>query len=446
METIAKELEEPPGTRRPPHPWENVPPSLWNDWRWQLSHRLSSIEELSQVIHLTQSERDALSASERFRTDITPYFASLMDPDDPNCPIRRQVVPTAQELVPFAAEMEDSLAEDAHSPVPGLVHRYPDRVLMLVTTQCASYCRYCTRSRVVGNSHAQFSPADYDRQIAYVAANPQVRDVLISGGDPFTLPLKVLDQILARLRAIPHVEVIRIGTRVPVFLPQRINDELVNTLKRYHPLWVNIHFNHPKELAPEVEQAVNKLADAGIPLGSQTVLLAGVNDCPNVIMALVHKLVRNRVRPYYLYQCDLVHGAGHFRTPVAKGIEIMEALRGHTSGYAIPTYVIDAPAGGGKVPILPNYLMSMSESRVVIRNYEGFISTYTQPTDYVSHDPRTCPYCQQRHSEGGQEGVAGLLGGERLAIAPEGWDQVHHREQPVPIHSVATRSAEVEQR
>ncbi len=446
METIAKDFEEPPGTGRPPHPWENVPPSQWNDWRWQLSHRLSSIEELSQVIHLTQSERDALIAPERFRTDITPYFASLMDPDDPNCPIRRQVVPTAQELVPFAAEMEDSLSEDAHSPVPGLVHRYPDRVLMLVTTQCASYCRYCTRSRVVGNSHAQFSPTDYERQIRYVAANPQVRDVLISGGDPFTLPLKVLDTLLARLRAIPHVEVIRIGTRVPVFLPQRVNDELVNTLKKYHPLWVNIHFNHPKELAPEVEQAVNRLADAGIPLGSQTVLLAGVNDCPNVIMALVHKLVKNRVRPYYLYQCDLVHGAGHFRTPVAKGIEIMEALRGHTSGYAIPTYVIDAPAGGGKVPILPNYLISMSESKVIIRNYEGFISTYTQPTDYVSHDPRTCPYCQQRHSEGAQEGVAGLLSGERLAIAPEGWEQVHHREAPIPVDTPAVREAEVMRR
>lgn len=445
METIAQEFEEPPGTGRPPHPWENVPPSQWNDWRWQLSHRLSSAEELSQVIHLTQSERDALSAPNRFRTDITPYFASLMDPDDPNCPIRRQVVPTVHELVPFAAEMEDSLAEDAHSPVPGLVHRYPDRVLMLVTTQCASYCRYCTRSRVVGDSHAQFSLADYERQIAYIAANPQVRDVLISGGDPFTLPLKVLDGILARLRAIPHVEVIRIGTRVPVFLPQRVNDELVDTLKRYHPLWVNIHFNHPKELAPEVEQAVNKLADAGIPLGSQTVLLAGVNDCPNIIMALVHKLVKNRVRPYYLYQCDLVHGAGHFRTPVAKGIEIMEALRGHTSGYAIPTYVIDAPAGGGKVPILPNYLISMSETRVIVRNYEGFISTYTQPDDYVSHDPKTCAYCQQRHSEGGQEGVAGLLSGERLAIAPQGWDDIHHREPPVPVRATV-RDAEVVRR
>jgi len=445
MEQITKELEEPPGEGRPPHPWENVPPEQWNDWRWQLSHRLSSIEDLAKVIHLSPSEVTALNTPGRFRTDITPYFASLMDPDDPDCPIRKQVVPTHLELVPFQAEMEDSLAEDSHSPVPGLVHRYPDRVLMLVTTQCASYCRYCTRSRVVGNPHAQFSLADYQRQIDYIAVNPQVRDVLLSGGDPLTLPVKLLEQLLARLRAIPHVEIIRIGSRVPVFLPQRINEELVGMLKRYHPLWMNIHFNHPKELSPEVQQAVNRLADVGIPLGSQTVLLAGVNDCPNIIMNLVQKLVKNRVRPYYLYQCDLVHGAGHFRTPVAKGVEIMEALRGHTSGYAIPTYCIDAPAGGGKIPILPNYLLSMSESRVIVRNYEGFISTYTQPTDYQSHDPRTCLYCQSRHSEGSQDGVAGLLSGERLAIAPEGWEQVHHRQAPIAVPAPVRQHSEVVQ-
>ena len=443
MEPTKQELEDPPGDWRPPHPWENVPPEQWNDWRWQLAHRLNSIEDLSKVIHLSPSEEAALKTPGHFRADITPFFASLMDPNDPNCPIRRQVVPTSDELVPFQAEMEDSLSEDSHSPVPGLVHRYPDRVLMLVTTQCASYCRYCTRSRVVGNPHVQFSPADYQRQIDYIAANPQVRDVLISGGDPFTMPLKILDRILAGLRAIPHVEIVRIGSRVPVFLPQRINEELVNTLKRYHPLWVNVHVNHPKELTPEVERALAKLADAGIPLGSQTVLLAGINDCPNIMMALVHKLVKNRVRPYYLYQCDLVHGAGHFRTPVAKGIEIMEALRGHTSGFAIPLYTIDAPAGGGKIPILPNYLMSMSESRVVVRNYEGFISTYTQPDDYTSHDPRTCAYCQSRHFEGGQEGVASLLNGDRLAIAPEGWNNVHHREQSMSIPAIVPQREEV---
>jgi len=445
MESSIKELEEPPGKGKPPHPWQDVSLQQWSDWRWQLSHRLNSVEELSQVIHLTPAEEAALASPGHFRVDITPYFASLMDPNDPDCPIRRQVVPTDRELVPFQAEMADSLAEEAHSPLPGLVHRYPDRVLMLVTTQCASYCRYCTRSRLVGDPHAQFSMADYERQIAYVAAHPEVRDVLLSGGDPLTLPLRVLDKILAGLRAIPHVEIIRIGSRVPVFLPQRIDVELVQVLKRYHPLWMNIHFNHPKEITPEVERALAMLADAGIPLGSQTVLLAGINDCPNVIKALVRKLVKNRVRPYYLYQCDLVHGAGHFRTPVSKGIEIMEALRGHVSGFAIPTYVIDAPAGGGKVPILPNYMLSMSESRVVIRNYEGFISTYAQPTDYRPHDPTKCAYCRSHLCEGVQEGVAGLLSGERLSIAPEGWERAHQREVPfavpinLPRHDKVTR-------
>jgi len=442
MESINKECEEPPGKAKPPHPWAHVPVEQWADWRWQVGHRLNSAEDLAQVIHLTPSEQSALDASGCFRTAITPYFASLMDPDDPNCSIRRQVIPTDKELVPFQAEMDDSLAEDSQSPVPGLVHRYPDRVLMLVTTQCASYCRYCTRSRVVGNAHAQFSNADYQRQIAYIAANPQVRDVLISGGDPLMLSLKVLERLLEQLRAIPHVEVIRIGTRVPIFLPQRIDDELVDILKRYHPLWMNIHINHPKELTPESEAAIAKLADAGIPLGSQTVLLAGINDCPNVMMALVHKLVKNRVRPYYLYQCDLVHGAGHFRTPVAKGIEIMEALRGHTSGFAIPTYVIDAPSGGGKIPILPNYMLSMSDSRVVVRNFEGFVSAYTQPTDYQAHDPATCVHCQTHQSEGGQEGVASLLNGERLVIAPQDWEQLHRREQPFIAVSSAPKQAE----
>jgi lysine 2,3-aminomutase len=425
---IASELEEPPGQCTPPAPWEQIPPALWNDWHWQLSHRLNTVEDLSQIIRLTPEERAGLEAPGHFRVDITPYFASLMDPDDPNCPIRRQVVPTVQELVPEAADMADSLNEEAHSPVPGLVHRYPDRVLMLVTTQCASYCRFCTRSRVVGDSHAQFNRATYERQLAYIAATPQVRDVLLSGGDALLLAQPVLENILRRLQEIPHVEVVRIGTRVPVFLPQRITPELVAMLHRYHPLWMNIHFNHPKEITPEVEVALARLADAGIPLGSQSVLLAGINDCPNVIMALVHKLVRNRVRPYYLYQCDLVRGAGHFRTPIAKGLEIMESLRGHTSGFSIPIYTLDAPEGGGKVPLMPNYLLSMSDSQVVVRNYEGFISAYTQPSHYQRHDPSTCAYCRARHGEGGQEGVAGLLAGQQRTIAPEHWDDLHHRE------------------
>jgi lysine 2,3-aminomutase len=440
-EEVKVELEEPPGRDRPPHPWEDVPLAQWNDWRWQLSHRLNTVEDFEGVIRLTPQEIAGLSAPGHFRVDVTPYFASLMDPEDPDCPIRRQVIPTDHELVPFEAEMADSLAEDAHSPVPGLVHRYPDRVLMLVTTQCASYCRFCTRSRVVGNPHAQFNTTDHERQLAYIAATPQIRDVLISGGDPLILPPRMLEGLLKRLRAIPHVEVVRIGTRVPVFLPQRVTDDLTAMLRQYHPLWMNIHFNHPQEITPEVERALARLADAGIPLGSQAVLMAGINDCPNIMLALVQKLVKNRVRPYYIYQCDLVHGAGHFRTPVAKGIEVMEALRGHTSGFAVPTYVIDAPEGGGKVPILPNYLLSMSDSRVVVRNYEGFITTYVQPTDYRPHDPTSCIYCQARRSDGEQAGIAGLLDGQALAVAPEGWHVLHQRgdiAQVLPVEALVS--------
>lgn len=421
------DFEEPPGKRTPPHPWEHVTWEQWNDWRWQMAHRLHSVEDFASFMNLTPDEIVGLSAPDRFRVDVTPYFASLIDPDDPNCPIRKQVIPTAQELIPFEAAMADSLGEDAHSPVPGLVHRYPDRVLMLVTTQCASYCRFCTRSRLVGDSHAMFNSATYEAQLDYIAATPEIRDVLISGGDPLTLPLPVLERVLKRLREIPHVEIIRIGSRMPIFLPQRVTDELVTMLAKYHPLWMNIHVNHPKELTPEAAQALARLANAGIPLGSQTVLMAGINDCPNIIMAMVHQLVRNRVRPYYLYQCDLVEGAGHFRTSVAKGLEIMESLRGHTSGYAIPTYVIDAPEGGGKVPILPNYLLSMSDSKVVVRNYEGFITAYTQPKNYAGHDPETCPYCKQQHDEGGQAGVSGLLAGHSREIRPDTWNGVHER-------------------
>jgi lysine 2,3-aminomutase len=431
MEEVEREeIEEPPGTWHPPHPWEDVPAEKWDDWRWQLAHRLNTVEELSQVIDLTPDEIVGLSAPQHFRVDITPYFASLMDGDDDRCPMRRQVIPTGREMVPFTAEMSDSLAEEAHSPVPGLVHRYPDRVLMLVTTQCASYCRYCTRSRIVGDPSAQFSRHDYEAQIRYIAGNPRVRDVLISGGDPLILPQKILDDLLRQLWAIPHVEILRIGSRVPVFLPQRITPDLVDMLRQYHPLWMNIHFNHPKEITPEVEVALARLADAGIPLGSQSVLLAGINDCPNIMKDLVHKLVRNRVRPYYIYQCDLVHGAGHFRTPVSTGIQIIEALRGHTSGFAVPTFVIDAPRGGGKIPIMPNYLLSESPDRVVARNFEGFISAYTQPETYERHDPDRCSSCRQHQpdmDEEGQEGIAALLNGDQVAIEPEGFEGTHQR-------------------
>ena len=299
--------------------FNDVPDEKWNDWRWQLSHRLNSVDDFEKVIPLTDSERKALSSPGLFRVDITPYFISLIDPNDPNDPVRRQVIPTADEIVPFTGMMEDSLAEDRHSPVPGLVHRYPDRVLMLVTTQCASYCRYCTRSRIVGDPSANFSRTEFECQIDYLKQTPQVRDVLLSGGDPLTIaPKQFWKRLLTRLREIPHIEIIRIGSRVPVFMPMRVTTELTDMLQKFHPLWLNIHVNHPNEITAELADACDKLSRAGIPLGNQSVLLAGVNDCPHIQRKLVQDLVRIRVRPYYLYQCDLVEGAGHFRTPVSQ--------------------------------------------------------------------------------------------------------------------------------
>ena len=414
-----------PGATPRPALWADVPDAQWDDWRWQLSHRINTCDELSQIIHLTPEEAAGMQAENKFRVDITPYFASLIDPDDPMCTVRQQVVPHVRELEGFDSMMRDSLGEDAHSPVPGLVHRYPDRVLMLVTTQCASYCRYCTRSRIVGDASATFSRKQHDAQIDYIASMPQVRDVLLSGGDPLTLPHKVLEDLLRRLRAIPHVEIIRIGSRVPVFLPQRITDELVDMLRQFHPLWMNIHVNHPKEVTPELARACAKLADAGIPLGNHSVLLAGVNDHPDTIKALVHALVKIRVRPYYLYQCDLVAGSGQFRTSVAAGIEIMESLRGHTSGYAVPVYAVDLPGGGGKVPVMPNYLISMSHDRAVFRNFEGYLATYVQPTDYKR--PARNQWTGAPTEEPGQKGVSSLLAGEGMVLRPEGWTGTHMR-------------------
>ena len=407
--------------------YADVPTEKWNDWRWQLSHRLNTAEEIEKIIPLTESERKALNTSGLFRVDITPYFISLINPRDPDDPIRKQIVPRLEEMQAFTAMMEDSLAEDRHSPVPGLVHRYPDRVLMLITTQCASYCRYCTRSRIVGDPGATFSRAEFEMQIEYIRRTPQVRDVLLSGGDPLVLAPKILDEILSRLRDIPHVEIVRIGSRVPVFLPMRVTQELTDMLQKFHPLWLNIHVNHPNEISLELVEACDKLTRAGIPLGNQSVLLAGVNDCVHVQRKLVQDLVRIRVRPYYLYQCDLVEGAGHFRTPVAKGIEILEGLRGHTSGYAVPAYMIDAPGGGGKIPVMPNYLLSMSDHKIVLRNFEGYVTTYEEPIEYKAHDPKTCSYCQNKRLEPGQTGLTGLLDGENMFIKPEGFDQIHDR-------------------
>ncbi|MDQ3554723.1 MAG: lysine 2,3-aminomutase [Chloroflexota bacterium] len=413
-------------SRRSPK-WADVPDEKWDDWRWQLSHRVNELHEIEEVLNLTDEEREGLSAPDKFRVDITPYFISLIDPDDPADPIRRQVIPLGREQQAFTAMMEDSLAEDRHSPVPGLVHRYPDRVLMLVTTQCASYCRYCTRSRIVGDPTQNFNRKDHEAQLDYLRRTPQVRDVLISGGDGLTLAPKLFESILRGLREIPHIEIVRIGSRVPVFLPQRIDDELCQMMAKYHPLWINLHFNHAQEITPEVSRAVDRLTRAGLPVGNQSVLLAGVNDCVNIQRELVHKLVENRIRPYYLYQCDLVEGSGHFRTPAGKGLEIIEGLRGHTSGYAVPTYVIDAPGGGGKIPVMPNYLISYSDHKIVLRNYEGYITTYEEPLEYQRHDKAACHACRNTRPEPGQSGVHGLLQGERMWIEPRGFEEIHSR-------------------
>ena len=408
--------------------YADVPDEKWNDWRWQLSHRLNTAEDFEKVLPLTDSERKALQTQGLFRVDVTPYFISLIDPDDPNDPVRPQIIPRAGEMEAFTAMMEDSLAEDRHSPVPGLVHRYPDRVLMLVTTQCASYCRYCTRSRIVGDPAATFNRQEFEMQLDYIRHTPQVRDVLLSGGDPLVLAPKILEELLSRLREIPHVEILRIGTRVPVFMPMRVTSELTDMLQKYHPLWMNIHVNHPNEITAELAEACDKLTRAGIPLGNQAVLMAGINDCVHIQRDLVQKLVRIRVRPYYLYQCDLVEGAGHFRTPVAKGIEIIEGLRGHTSGYAVPQFIVDAPGGGGKIPVMPNYMLSMSDHKIIVRNYEGFITTYEEPTVYKSHDPKTCKFCQNKRLEPGQAGLTGLLDGDEMFIKPQGFDELHDRD------------------
>ena len=363
--------------------WHNVPDADWNDWRWQLKHRITMVEQLQKFLPTLTPEElaGAKLANHKLALGITPYFFNLIDPADENCPIRWQVIPRIEETTTAAWEMSDPCGEDSHSPVPGLVHRYPDRVLFLVTDRCASYCRYCTRSRLVSNASGYDFHPEYDKQIAYIAAHPEIRDVLLSGGDPLLLSDEKLDNLLSRLRAIPHVEFLRIGSRIPMFLPQRITPELCAMLQKFHPLFLSIHSNHPRELTTEVRDALSRLADAGIPLGNQTVLLKHVNDDADVMKAHLQKLLMCRVRPYYIYQCDLIAGSAHLRASVRKGIEIMEKLRGHTTGYAVPTYVIDAPGGGGKVPVSPEYVLSRNADRVVIRNFEGKIFEYPEATD-----------------------------------------------------------------
>ncbi|MDD4939466.1 MAG: lysine 2,3-aminomutase [Candidatus Omnitrophica bacterium] len=359
--------------------YKDVNPLDWEDWHWQLKHRVRTKEELAEVIKLTPEEEQGIKkASGRLSMAITPYWVTLLDPDDPGCPIRRQAVPISFESVVGPHEMVDPCAEDRDSPAPHLVHRYPDRVLLLATDSCAMYCRHCTRRRLVGEHPESNSAGRFDAAIEYIKANRKIRDVLISGGDPLILEDDELESLIQQLRSISHVEFLRIGTRVPVTLPQRITEKLVNMLKKYSPIWVSIHFNHPKEITKRCKMACDMLADSGIPLGSQSVLLKGVNDRPYIMKRLVHELLQIRVRPYYIYQCDPVKGTQHFRTPVAVGINIIEKLRGHTSGYAVPTYVIDGPGGGGKIPIGPNYILSQAKGKYVLRNYKGKIYTYLE--------------------------------------------------------------------
>jgi lysine 2,3-aminomutase len=367
--------------------WHDVSEADWNDWRWQLKHRITNVEQLQKFLPpLTLEElAGAQLSNTKLALGITPYFFNLIDPADENCPIRLQVVPRIEESHTASWEMSDPVGEDSHSPVPGLVHRYPDRVLFLVTDRCASYCRYCTRSRLVSNASGYDFHPEYDKQIEYIAQHPEIRDVLLSGGDPLLLSDEKLENLLSRLRAIPHVEFLRIGTRIPIFLPQRITPELCAMLKQFHPLFISVHTNHPRELTTEVRAALGRLADAGIPLGNQSVLLKHVNDDADVMKALVQKLLMCRVKPYYIYQCDLISGSAHLRASVAKGLEIMEKLRGHTTGYAIPTYVIDAPGGGGKVPINPEYVLCRNAGRVLIRNFEGKIFEYPESADGQPH-------------------------------------------------------------
>jgi len=388
----------------------NVTDEQWNDWKWQTRNRIETLEELKKYIPLTEEEEEgAKKCLQTLRMAITPYYLSLIDPTNPEDPVRKQAIPTGLETHRAAADLEDPLHEDTDSPVPGLTHRYPDRVLLLITDQCSMYCRHCTRRRFAGQKDDAMPMERIDKAIEYIRNNPVVRDVLLSGGDALLVNDETLEYIISKLREIPHVDIIRLGSRVPVVMPQRITDNLVNMLKKYHPIWLNTHFNHPNEITEEAKAACERMANAGIPLGNQSVLLRGVNDCVHVMKDLVHGLVKMRVRPYYIYQCDL-----------SLGLEIIEGLRGHTSGYCVPTFVVDAPGGGGKTPVMPNYIISQSHDKVILRNFEGVITTYSQPTDYTPGC--TCDVCTGK-KEVHKVGVAGLLNGEKLALEPIGLER-----------------------
>lgn len=397
----------------------------WNDWHWQVRNRISSVDELKVLMTLSEEEeKGAREALEVFRMAITPYYLTLIDPEDPYDPVRAQAIPTSKEAVLSVADLVDPLHEDEDSPVPGLTHRYPDRVLFLLTDMCSMYCRHCTRRRMAGAKDSALSMSIVDQGIEYIKSKPMIRDVLLSGGDPFLMSDDRLEDIIKKLREIPHVEIIRIGTRTPVVMPQRITPELISMLKKYQPIMVNTHFNHPAEFTLDSKAACARLADGGIAVGNQSVLLRGINDCVHVMRELVNGLAWIRVRPYYLYQCDLSQGTAHFRTPVSKGVEIIEGLRGHTSGFCVPTFVVDAPGGGGKIPVMPDYVITQSPERIVLRNYEGVITTYTQPAvrDSVCH----CPTCRDEFSKVEMVGVSGLLQGNSITLEPK---KLHRKEK-----------------
>ena len=398
--------------------YRDVSPEDWNDWRWQMRNNIRDVETLSKVVPLSEAEKaDIGEVLKIFRMAITPYYASLIDPDNPACPVRLQAIPRIQETQFGGHDESDPLHEDVDSPVPGLTHRYPDRVLFLVTHLCSMNCRHCTRRRVVGTEDRDLDDVYIEEALDYIRKTPTIRDVLISGGDPFVLSTEKLERIISGIRAIPHVEIIRIGTRTPVVMPMRVTEELVAMLRKYQPIYVNTHFNHPKEITKEAKEACERLADAGIPLGNQSVLLRDVNDCPVLMKRLVQDLLAIRVKPYYLYQCDLSRGIAHFRTTVSKGIEIIENLRGHTSGIAVPTFVIDAPGGGGKIPVMPDYLIASNEKRVVLRNYEGVITTYDEPKFYEENCGK-CRICVDEPWLKPSCGVARLLDGQEKVIEP----------------------------
>ena len=402
----------------------DVTDEQWNDWKWQVKNRIETLEDLKKYISLTAEEEEGVKKTlTTLRMAITPYYLSLINPDDPHDPVRKQCIPTGAETHQAAADLLDPLHEDEDSPTPGLTHRYPDRVLFLITDMCSMYCRHCTRRRFAGQTDNECGADRIEKALEYIEKTESVRDVLLSGGDALMVADKKLEYIISRLRAIPHVEIIRLGTRTPVVCPQRITPELCEMLKKYHPVWLNTHFNHPNEVTPESSRACEMLANAGVPLGNQSVLLRGINDCVHVMKHLVQELVKIRVRPYYMYQCDLSMGLEHFRTPVSKGIEIIEGLRGHTSGYCVPTFVVDAPGGGGKTPVMPQYVISQAPGKVVLRNFEGVITTYTEPTEY--HSECNCPECQaarakeQVAADKAVDGVISLLEGERMNIEPK---------------------------